>query len=222
MPDVFVEPHKKPEENLLADPVHKAPLNPITIMNRKAERPGLFTAFTPRPTGISFENQEPDEEIILLLRRHFATNLPWVFLSCFFLIIPFLLIPFFASGIIPELPLPGSYLFVLTAFYVLIILGFMLTQFATWYYQVGIITNYRIIDVDFNSLLAKNIAYTELEDIVDVESMQGGLMQNVFNYGTVQMQTEGLKPNFEFMNIPQPTAVADTVSDLMRGRRKHA
>jgi hypothetical protein len=188
-------------------------------MKFKPKKPGFFSAFTPLPTETTFENQEPDEEILLLLRKHFITNIKWILLAALFMLLPLIIIPVFFVSPLAFFSLPESYIIILTSLYYLIVFGYVLTQFATWFYQVGIITNYRIIDIDFNSLLSKNIAYTELGDIVDVESMQGGLLHNFFDYGTVQMQTEGLKANFEFVNIPKPTTVADTVSDLVRGKR---
>jgi hypothetical protein len=229
MPDVFVDPHpshkKLPAEDIKAD--KKAPetksadhaLNRTSIMKFKPKKPGFFSAFTPLPTETTFENQEPDEEILLLLRKHFITNIKWILLAALFMLLPLIIIPVFFVSPLAFFSLPESYIIILTSLYYLIVFGYVLTQFATWFYQVGIITNYRIIDIDFNSLLSKNIAYTELGDIVDVESMQGGLLHNFFDYGTVQMQTEGLKANFEFVNIPKPTTVADTVSDLVRGKR---
>jgi hypothetical protein len=105
--------------------------------------------------------------------------------------------------------------------YYLIVIGFALNQFVTWFYQVGLITNIRIIDVDFHSLLSRNIAYTELADIVDTEAHQKGLLQSIFDYGSVGVQTAGMKANFEFSNIPFPNKVADLISDLMRDTKEH-
>lgn len=220
MPDVFTGNNQSKKTN--SESAAKEKLHPVTLLNRPASKPHLFSTFCPNPIGVTFETQEPDEKIILLLRRHFITNLRWIVAGAFFLILPLLLLPLILSDDFFNIlvSIPDSYVLVVTLLYYLVVIGYILTQFATWFYQVGIITHERVIDVDFNTLLSRSIAYTEIEGIVDVEVLQGGFLQGLFNYGTVDVQTEGIEANFEFTNIPEPTAVADTLSDLMRETRK--
>ena len=45
----------------------------------------------------------------------------------------------------------------------LIVLGYVLEVFLSWFYNVYIITDERIIDVDFTSLLSKDISYAKLK-----------------------------------------------------------
>jgi len=210
MPDVFVKVKNAEKQ-----------AHPVTIMNEKPGKLGLFSTFTPLPPGIQFENQETGETIMLALRRHWVTNLSWVASGLIFLLLPLFLLPLVGRVFLITLPLtiPAAYVFVLTAFYYLIIFGFLLIQYATWFYHVGIITNFRIIDIDFTSLMSRNISYVDLVDIVDVDVTQAGLWQTIFNYGNVLMQTEGLKANFEFHHIPKPNKVADVISDLTRQRK---
>jgi hypothetical protein len=198
----------------------------ITLMNEPPHTPGIFSAFSPRPIGLTFEDQEPNEEILLLLRRHFLTNVPWITFSLVLLLLPLFTLPFL-SEFFTFLPasffsfFSGITLFTILAFYYLIVAGFILNQFVTWFYQVGIVTNIRIVDVDFNTLLSRNIAYTDLTDIVDTEAHQRGLLQGIFSFGSVGVQTAGMKANFEFTNVPQPNKVVDILSDLMRDKKDH-
>ena len=76
-----------------------------------------------------------------------------------------------------------------------------------------------MIDVDTSHISQKNIASTGIGDIVDVEYSQTGFFSGIFHYGNVHMQTEGVKPNFEFLGIPNPAKAADIILDLMRGER---
>ena len=220
MPDIFTKTTKK---SAPADtPHHSSKVkHPVTILSEKPKVPGIFSAFSPLPMGATFENQEVDEAILLLLRKHFVTNLPWIIITSIGLLLPLFLIPFFRSDIFSSIFfIPDNYIFVLTLLYYLVIMGYAFTQFATWFYQIGLITTLRIIDVDFNTLLSRNVAFAELEDIVDVEIVQAGVLQNFFNYGNVEIQTEGIKTNIEFVAIPKPNVVADTISDLIRQRRE--
>lgn len=218
MPDVFTD---KPTQKPSTEPKVSETYNPISIMAAKENKPGFFTAFSPKPIGLSFATQEPEEQILLLLRKHFITNIPWVLTIIFFILISFLLLPFLRSDTFSSVFfIPDSYLIVLGIFYYLLLLGYALQQFATWFYQVGIITSFRVVDIDFHTLMSRNVAYTDVIDIVDVEITQGGFLHNFFDYGTVHMQTEGLKANFEFVNIPNPHVVADTINDLMRLKKE--
>jgi hypothetical protein len=246
MPDIFIE---EPESDTDAPAVEaqvplKAPEQPdaksrpqeasqqawrerhkvnVSLMRTPTGKPGIFTAFAVTPSEIQFEDQEANEQILLLLRRHFITNVPWIFFAVLMLLVPLLLIPLLQSDIVSsflDLVSP-AFLFVALALYYLIVIGFILNEYATWFFQVGLITNIRVVDVDFNTLLSRNIAYTDLTDIVDTEAHQRGLLQGIFNFGNVGIQTAGVKANFEFTSIPLPNKVVDALSDLMRNVRRH-
>jgi len=49
----------------------------------------IVTAFSLYPRKIRFENQDTDEEVILLLRRHIITTVPWVFAGIVMIFVPF-------------------------------------------------------------------------------------------------------------------------------------
>jgi hypothetical protein len=55
----------------------------------------LFTAYAENPTGMSFETQQVDEEVILFMRQHFIINIPWIFATILLFVAPFTIIPFF-------------------------------------------------------------------------------------------------------------------------------
>lgn len=218
MPDVFTEKSSVFQKEAITS--HDSPQR-ISIMNKKPHKVGLFTTFAPLPEGVTFETKEPEEQVLLLVRKHFITNVTWVLITLFLFLFSFFLFPFLRSDTFSEvLFIPDTYLIILSFFYYLILAGYVLQQFATWFYQIGLITNERIVDVDFHTLMSRNVAYTDIVDVVDVEIIQKGFLHNAFNYGTVQMQTEGMKANFEFIDIPDPHTVADVISDLMRHHRK--
>lgn len=213
MPDVFVaKPHSPKKTAYTPDP-----LTPGTVSIKKKEH-HPFTAFHLRPEGISFQNQEKNETIYLFMRRHFFTNMDWILATVCFTFLP-LLFPLMQTLFdLTLFEIPTPYLIILLAFYYLILFGFAFVSYVTWFYNVGIITNLRVVDVDITSLQSKNVAATSLSDIVDVSYSQHGLLSNILNYGDVHMQTEGLKPNFEYLSIPQPAKAADIISDMMAGR----
>ena len=83
--------------------------------------------------------------------------------------------------------------------------------FLNWYFNVNILTNERILDIDFNSLLFKNIDIAGLDDIQEVNTTKAGLLGLIFNFGTIMVQTAGAREAIDFTNIPQPYLVADII-----------
>lgn len=213
MPDIFssdVKPQLSSE---------KAPVDPIPqAKHLPHEKITAFSTFARFPEGIRFQNQEQGEDVHLFLRRHFITNIPWTLTALALILLPIiiaLLTPLF--GDLPSIPF--TYTLYLLLFYYLIIFGYILVNFSTWFNHVGIVTNFRVVDIDVTHIGSKNVASTNIGDIVDVEYSQSGFLSNFFNFGNVHLQTEGLKANFEFNHIPNPAKAADVVSDLMAGRK---
>jgi len=169
-----------------------------------------FSGFQSFPTTTSFETQENKEEIILLLRKHFVTNIPWMILIVLMVFAP-LLAPLFAIfGF-----LPASFQVMTVVIWYLIVAAITLESFLSWYFNVYIVTDERVVDVDFFSLIYKRISETKIDRIEDVTYSQGGFIQSLFNYGTVNIQTAGEVTEFEFEYVPQPARVARVLNQLI-------
>lgn len=210
MPDIFTAPDEQPA-------VQKPPpkQSPQPQSNPMRSNMHLFTAFQTNPQGMHFQDQEDDETVLLFLRRHFLSNANWISATVFFLLLPPLASLFLLFANLSFVTIPGRYLLLLLLFYYLILFGYAYINFLMWFYNVGIVTNHRVIDVDLTSLTTKNVAATILADIKDVTYHQTGLMSSFFDYGDVTMETEGRRANFEFNAIPHPAKVADTISTLV-------
>lgn len=174
--------------------------------------PHFYSAFSHYPSGVSFEEQEENEDIVLLLRRHFATNIPWLFASLLLLFLP-ITFPFILSY--SPFPLPtGPTIMLYIAFYYLLIFGFVLINFTLWYFNVGIITNLHVIDIDLSGILYRQISQAKVEKIEDVTYKQSGFIRSLFNYGDVNVQTAGEEENIEYDRVPRPAKVAEIINDI--------
>lgn len=216
MPDIFVEPethahHTQPQPvNPEADAIQSVD----KLLHDTLHSVGIFSAFCIRPKGLKFVNQESDEIILLFLRRHFVTNVPWILATLLLSLIPLL---FLAISLIPNftfMAIPPNLIIVLTGFYYLIVLSYAFDKFVSWFYNIGIVTQKRIIDIDSTNILSHNTAAANFNEIVDVKFTQRGFLQSFFNYGDIHLQTEAIHANFEFDAAPQPTKVSDIISDL--------
>ncbi len=173
----------------------------------------MFPSYIQNPQNCSFEGQDTDEKILLLLRAHPITNIPWIVLS---IIIFF--IPFFASKItlffgLDLNILPQTYLLIFLIINYLLVLIIVYEGFLNWYFNVYIVTDKNIVDVDFHSILFKNIDVAPLRNIEDASSSMGGILHSIFNYGNVFVQTAGTGQNIDFISVSKPHQVTDFILD---------
>lgn len=185
------------------------------LMNEKHVH--ALSSFCQNPLGFSFQNQEKDEKILLLLRRHLITNISWLIPSLLLLLLPLifgLFAPLERLFFTPFL-LPKNYLTVLFIFYYLFVFNYMFISFISWFYNIGIVTQKRVVDIDYSDIVHRYISYTKLSLIEDVTYRQTGFIRSLFNFGDVFVQTAGTHPNFEFLSVPQPAKATHIIQELI-------
>jgi hypothetical protein len=84
-----------------------------------------------------------------------------------------------------------------------------------WFFSVFIITDERIIDVDFVSLLFKDVSSAKIDAVQDISSKTGGMLASLLDFGTVHIQTAGEQREIQFENVPHPAKVAALLNELM-------
>lgn len=186
------------------------PVTKSATLNACPVTSGQFGSFCSFPDKITFEVQHADEHILLLLRQDFIVNTRWILGTIVFALLPVLL---------PLFPmfywLPLSFRTALMFGWYVFTFGYALMSFVNWYFNVYIITDERVIDVDFYSLLFKRISETKLEKVEDITASSGGVIQSFFDYGTVNIQTAAEVPEIEFENVPRPDMVTKIISELI-------
>jgi len=173
-----------------------------------------------RPQHVTFETQNEQEEIILLLRQHYIVNVGWIFATIVLGLIPTIVGPLLLTSKIVLTWMPSGYFIVLPLIWYLGVFGYALLNFLQWYFNVYIVTNERIVDVDWFNLLYKQLATTQLDKVQDVTFKQGGIADLFFNYGNVFIQTAGTEQNFEFVAVPHPDLVVREIDGLIEKREK--
>lgn len=180
------------------------------VMREESSINNPLAAFISKPTNILFDAQTNAEEIILVLRKHPITQIPWVLSAIGVAFLPLLL------GMIGFLDfLPPNFQFAGLVLCYMLLVGFIIEKFLQWFFNVYIITDERIIDVDFVSLIYKNISSAKIEKIEDVTATTGGALQSVVNFGTIKIQTAAEKNEFEFEEVPQPAKVSRLLNELI-------
>ena len=187
----------------------------------------LFGSILKNPESCTYDGEDNDEKILYIFRQSFITNLDWMFVAAVLLITPVVAnsILVLSKSPIDQLLSP-FFTFVLNVFWYLFTIGFILENFLLWFYNVYIITNKKIVDIDFVGLLYKNISEASILSIEDVTSKVSGATRVIFNYGSVYVQTAGEQREFEFIDVPNSAKVRDIISDIaiaekQRDRKRH-
>lgn len=202
-----------PELFKLSDTQSNAESKKETVVKPSTYR--MMSAFMVRPNGVRFETQQDEEEILLFMRQHLITNLGWILTTLVLFLIPMLVTPvLFSLGVVPQ-NLPPGYFLVLPLIWYLGVFGFAFTNFLHWYYNVYIVTNERVVDIDWISLLYKQLSSTQISKIQDVTYKQGGILDSFFDFGDVFIQTAGTEPNFEFAAVPKPNQVVREIDRII-------
>lgn len=176
----------------------------------KVGNESLFTTFVTFPKSICFENQEKGEAVVLFLRQHFVVNLGWIVM-----VMLGLLIQAFFPLFPPYAALPGSYQVLITMMWYLLVFGFALGKLMGWFFNIFILTDERVVDVDFVNLFMRRISVTKIEEIQDVSAATAGALGTLFHFGKVTIQTAGEIPEFEFENVPNPDRVSAIIHTLI-------
>jgi len=176
-----------------------------------------LSSFIKSPQKIFFESQERNEQIIFFLRKDFVVNVPWIFFGVLLFLFPILFNLVSQSSFF--FVLPEKYRLIGSLAWYLISLAFILENYLLWYFNVYLITDRRIVDIDFFGLFNKRISEAPLENIEDVTYSMNGIVQTIFNYGNVYIQTAAEMREFEFQNVSNPALIHDKLTDLV-GRKR--
>lgn len=163
----------------------------------------------------SFPSQDPDENVYIFLRRSLLNFLPTALLA----------VVLFGFGLVMGIlfTLPG--LSLLTGFsrqvavvfvgvYMLFAGLFFAVAWLDFYFDVSVLTNKRLVDINQNRLFSRTVSELQLEDIEDVTALQTGILETLADFGDVEAQTAGATDRFLINKVPFPREVANLINEL--------
>ena len=174
----------------------------------------LFSIF--RESANSFDGQEKDEEVILLLRRHLFTILLPLALFGLAGFVPVVVGIIFWSYLLAHGWLE-LFLFISSVWF----LGFWLAIFYSltiYTLDTVIITDRRIIDSDQRGLFNRKISELHGHRIQDVSTHTNGLIETILKFGDITVQTAASEKQFVFHQMPRPERVKDVIMQIARSR----
>ncbi len=191
MADIFISP--KEEEK------------PEVLPSKKA----AFSSSLNHSKNIDFEMREKNEKVLLLLRRHPVTNFRWIIISLLLIFVPTLVTQLAVLEF-----LPANFQFILSSGWYLIVITYAFESFLTWFFNVLLITNERVVDIDFSNLIHKEVSSTNFDKIQDVTYKTQGIDRSIFGFGDLLIQTAAEIEDIDISDIPNPDKVAKLLEEL--------
>lgn len=156
---------------------------------------------------------EADEKVLFVLKQH-PFGIIVIYLSS---ITAFIIALSMTSYLLPSMFTADSGIYViwlvvalsagLILFVVLILSSFVYNQ------SRFTLTNKKIVQITQKSIYERKISHLSLANIEDVTSNQRGILANMFNFGTIKVETAGEQANFIFVLCPDPHRVARIILD---------
>jgi len=232
MPDIYVSPKNEepvvketPQKNSTVSPLEAETISTDSIhhplrnkrnillkMRNKSSVGNSLSSFEAYPKNTRFETQEDTEEIIFVLRKHFITNFVWIMIALFMLVFPFFF-PFVFSELI-KIQIPLNFQIMGYLLWYSITISSIFMNFLIWYFNVYIVTDERVVDVDFYNLTVKQIASAPMEHIQDVTIQTGGIIRTIFDFAWIRIQTAGAEDYITFEDVPHPDIVARKILEV--------
>jgi hypothetical protein len=164
-----------------------------------------------------FVGQKDGEQILLVIHRH------WFDILSQFLVVFAMLVLLIGSFIFIPLQFPvfqqasyrGLFFFLENLFFLFTWITFFLI-WIDYYFDVWIVTDHRIVNIEQKGLFSRVISELELENIQDITTDVRGVIPTFLNYGDLFIQTAAEKERFIFRNVPDPYKIKDLVMNLQK------
>jgi uncharacterized membrane protein YdbT with pleckstrin-like domain len=166
----------------------------------------------PVPGGM----MDADEKIEIYARRHWVAFLGNLLLGIFLYLIPLVIL------IILAVYLPSIYssswrgiIIIGVGIYYLIMTAFIFLQWISYYFDIIIVTNKRVVDIIQEGLFDRKITEIPLLRVQDVTGEIKGFFQTLFGYGNVVVETAGEGTlNLKFKDVPNPLEISSKIQQL--------
>lgn len=171
----------------------------------------------------TFIRQKSYEHIEFQLRKHPVVLVPPAVFFVLLLVLPMALNLLFAT-VWPEMmtnTIARPLLFLFGSIYFLSIGLFFFTYFVTFYLDLLVITNDRLLHIEQVGLFSRTVSELDLCNIQDVSSTVDGFFPSLFNFGTLHIQTAGSMEKFIIQQIPHPEKLRHALLNLADEDRKY-
>lgn len=168
-----------------------------------------------------FDEMYDDEKVAVFARKHWLVFLGNVLVTFLLLLVPiviYVVINFYLSDVLAGISY--NYYFIGASVYYLFVISYYIAGFIDFYFDLVIVTNYRVVDIRQDGLFHRSVDESDLIKIEDVRVNTKGFFATLFNLGDVEVQTAGSARNFSFRAIPNSQMIARKIMDLYEKKLK--
>lgn len=155
----------------------------------------------------TFDGKEPWEEVQLVFHPHWATLVSRAFVLILVWVVIAVLFYFFKASWVTGWAMLAALVFT--------ILYGALSLFL-WYNTVGIITDYRVLQIRQRSLFNREVAATMWANVMSVNVSSQGALASVFGFGTIICDPGGSELTVDLFSVPDVYRVQQMALTLMR------
>jgi len=163
-----------------------------------------------------FEGRLEDEEVHYIFFKHILSEVREWLIVFFFFVLPFVGL-FMFSFLLPASSVP--LLWVFAPFYGIFVLTYSFILWMNDICDICLLTNKRIIDITQKGFLNRKTSIAELHNIQNVNFVQSGPIDAMFNIGDVDVQTAGSSPDIVVDFVENPSEIADLILGYSRQHR---
>ena len=162
----------------------------------------------PKKSELKAVKLKESEEILIVIRQT-----PIAFATSLFVGLTLFLLPFF---LLFPLISWGKWGMVIFCILLGIAIIFALYRFIDWYFNCGIVTNMRVIDIEQKGLFARTVSEVPYYKIDDVSYHMKGVRQTMFRYGNVVVAIRGYRSSVTLRNVGKPAMVQELILEVER------
>ncbi len=157
-----------------------------------------------------------NDNIVIFTRKHIVSLFGTMFLILVMILLPIFV--FFVLKTVNHGFLTGhilNFIVVAVSIYYLITATFAFTQWVSYYYDIFVVTDDEILDIDQQGIFDRRVTEISLLRIQDVSARVHGFFATFFNYGDVVAESAGENTRTYIIDsVPNPIAIANKILDL--------
>lgn len=164
-----------------------------------------------------FPGREPDETIMMAIRRHpvvIGKRITAFVISLFIPVVIGIVLNSLTTWLDdPTSLFPAIVVLVASLYYLMVCLA-MYHTWVNYYLDLWVVTNERVVSIDQRGIFDRKVSALQLDRIQDVTSEVRGFVASMFKYGTVELQTAGKDEHFVFTQVPNAEKVASQILEM--------
>ncbi len=167
-------------------------------------------------TKLALTDLKPEEHLVTIVRHHWFILLKEAVGVLVLFLLPFIALPLigFVVNAGSSAAETGAIAGFFGSLWALICWQILFVRWTDYYYDIWIITNWRIVDIDQRGLFRRNVAsILDLDHIQDVDYELSGFIGNILNFGHFNVQTAGTRVEFDFDDAVNPQRVEKMIRD---------